>query len=52
MVLETHMKLCMTELDFPGKKNLPPPQKKFGKWAKNGPKTEFFEFSEKFGNFY
>ena len=35
MVLETHMKLCMRELDF----FLPP---KFEKWTKNGPKTELF----------
>ena len=32
MVLETHMKLCVTELDFPGKFFLP---QKWGKWAKN-----------------
>ena len=32
MVLETHMKLCMRELDF----FFPP---KFEKWTKNGPKT-------------
>ena len=33
MVLETHMKLCMAELDFPGNFFLP---QKWGKWAKNG----------------
>ena len=41
MVLETHMKLCMTELDFPRNFFLP---QKWEKWAKNRPKTEFFEF--------
>ena len=45
MVLETQMKLCVTELDFLGKKNLPP---KLGKWTKNGPETGFYEFIEKF----
>ena len=40
MVLETHMKLCVTEPDFPG--NFV--SQKWGKWAKNGPKTGFFEF--------
>ena len=44
MVLETHMKLCMTESDFPEKNFLPP---KLGKWTKNIPKTGFFEFIEK-----
>ena len=32
MVLETHMKLCVTAPDFAGKIFLP---KKLGKWAKN-----------------
>ena len=44
MLLETHMKLCVTELDFPGKSFLP---QKWGKWAKNGPETGFFEFTGK-----
>ena len=44
-MLETYMKLCITELDFQEKKFLP---KKIGKWAKNGPKTVFFEDIEKF----
>ena len=39
MVLETHVKLCMTEPDLLEKSFLPP---KLGKWTKNGPKTEFF----------
>ena len=43
MVLETHMKLCMTELDFPGKFFCP-------KNGENGPKTEFFEFIGKFSH--
>ena len=38
MVLETHMKLCVTESDFPGK---------FFFNHKNGPKKDFFEFIEK-----
>ena len=37
MVLETHMKLCMTEPDFPGKFFFP-------KHWKNGSKTGLFEF--------
>ena len=41
MVLETHMTLYMTELDFPGNFFLP---QKSGKWTQNGLKTEFFEF--------
>ena len=47
MVLETHMKLCMTELDFSGVKNLP---LKLGKWTKNGLKTGLFDFVEKFSH--
>ena len=43
-MLETHMKLCVTEPDFPEKKILTP---KLGKWTKNGPKKGFFEFIEK-----
>ena len=44
-MLETSMKLCVTEPDFLEKKLLLP---KLGKWAKNGPKTGSFEYSEKF----
>ena len=44
-VLEIHMKLCVTEPDFPEKSFL---LRKLGKWTKNGPKTGFFEFIEKF----
>ena len=47
MVLEPHMKLRVIEPDFLGKKFLPP---KLGKWNKNGPKTGFFEFTEKFSH--
>ena len=47
MVLEFHVKLCMTEPDFQGKFLLP---SKLGKWAINGQKTGFFEFSGKFGH--
>ena len=39
-MLETHMKLCVTESDFPEKKILP---QKLGKWAKNGLKTGFLK---------
>ena len=45
MVLETCMKFCVAEPDFLGKIFLP---QKLGKWNKNGPKTGFFEFIEKF----
>ena len=45
MVLETCMMFCMGELDFLGKIFLP---QKLGKWTKNGSKTGFFEFIEKF----
>ena len=45
MMLESHMKLCVTEPDFPEKNFLPP---KIGKMDKNGPKTGFFEYTEKF----
>ena len=41
MVLETHVKLYVTESDFSGKKCLPP---KLEKWTKNGPETLFFLF--------
>ena len=44
MVLETHIKLCVTEPDFPGNFFL---SQKWGKWAKNGPEPEFFEFTGK-----
>ena len=40
MVLETHMKLCMTEPDLPGKFFLP---QKWGKWVKMDQKR-FFKF--------
>ena len=46
MVLETHIKLLVTGLDFPGGNVLPP---KLGNCTKNGQKTRFFEFIEKFG---
>ena len=49
MVLETHMKLCMTEPNFAGKFFLP---KKWGKWAKNGPKTGFLEFIGKLSHLF
>ena len=45
MLLETHMKLCMTEADFVKKKKKIP--KKF--W-KMGQKIGFFEFIERFGH--
>ena len=35
----------MTEPNFPEKKFLP---QKFGKWAKNGPKTVFFNILKNF----
>ena len=41
MVRETHMKLCVAKLAFPGKIFLP---QNWGKWAKNGPETGVFEF--------
>ena len=44
MVVETHMNLCVIELDFPGHFFFLP--QKLGKWAKSRPKTEFFEFIE------
>ena len=43
MILETHMKFYGP--DYPEKKFFP---KKLGKWTKNGPKTGFFEYIEKF----
>ena len=45
MVLETYMKLCVTGLDFPGKKIC------CQNW-KNMPKTVFFELNEKFGHWF
>ena len=45
MVLESHVKLCVTEPDFPGKLFLP---QKVGKWAQKGPETGFFQFARKF----
>ena len=42
------MKLCMTEPDFLENNFLPP---KLGKWAKNGQKTGFSEYIEKFYQF-
>ena len=45
MVVETHMKLCVTESDFPGKFFL---GQKLRKWTQNGPKTGFFKFIGKF----
>ena len=46
MVLETDMKLCVTDPDFLENFFL---HQKLGKWIKNGPKTGLFEFIEKFG---
>ena len=46
MVLETHIKLCVTKSDFPEIFFLP---QNLGKWTKNWRKTEFFELIEKFG---
>ena len=40
-MLETHMKLCPTELDFSEKIFF---ALKMGEMAKNGPKTGFFAF--------
>ena len=45
MVLETNMKLYMTDLDFLEKNILIQKLWKW-KWTKNGPKTGFFEFIE------
>ena len=44
-MLETHMKLCVTQPDFPEKNFFAP---KIGKWHKNGAKTGFLEYIEKF----
>ena len=43
MLLEGHIKLCVTELDFPENFFYP-------KNWENGPKTWFFQFIEKFGH--
>ena len=45
MVLETHMKLCVTEPNFPGKFFCP---KNWENGPKMGQKTGFFEFIGKF----
>ena len=45
MVLESHVKLCVTEPDFPGKFFF---ALKIGKVGPNGSKTGFFEFIGKF----
>ena len=45
MVLETHMKLLVTEPYFLEKIFFP---QNFGKLTKNGPKTGFFELIERF----
>ena len=45
MVIETHMKLFVTEPYFLEKNLLP---QNLGKLTKNGSKTEFFEFIERF----
>ena len=47
MVLEAHMKPCVTDPYFLEKFFLPP---QLGKWTKNGPKTGFFKFIETFGH--
>ena len=47
MVLENHVKLCMTDLNFPEKIFMP---RKSEAWAKNRPRTGFFEVIEKFGH--
>ena len=44
-MLETHMKLCVTEPDFPGKIFLP---QKLGKWTRNGSKTVFLNMLKNF----
>ena len=47
MVLETYMKLCVTEPDALEKTLLP---QELGNWANDGPKIRFFEYIEKFGH--
>ena len=46
MVLEMHIKLCVTELDFLGKNFM---LQNLGNWTKNSPKAGFFESIERFG---
>ena len=46
MVLEAHMKLCVTERDFATKKKVSNIGKLDQKWAKK----KFFEFIETFGH--
>ena len=48
MVLETHVVLCVTEPGFFFFLILP---QKWGKWAKNKPKKECFEFIAKFNRY-
>ena len=49
-MLETHMKLCVTEPDFLEKNFL---SQKLGKWTKNGPKLFFLNILKKLViNFY
>ena len=48
MVLEIHVKLCVTELGFLGKNFL---LQNLGNWTKNSPKTGFFESIERFGRY-
>ena len=47
ILLETHFKLCVTELDFFKNIFLP---KKGEKYTQNGPAIGSFEFIEKFGH--
>ena len=47
MLLEAHMKLCLTEVYFAKKYFL---HLKLGKCTKNGLKTGFFEFIEELGH--
>ena len=44
-MLETHMKLCVTEPDFSEKKNFP---QKFGKWEKMGQRQDFLNILKNF----
>ena len=54
MVLEAHMKLCVTERDFAKKKNKKKTKKKkvsnIGKLDQKWAKKKFFEFIETFGH--
>ena len=47
MVLESNVKLCVTEPGFQGKFFWPP---KMGKLTQNGPKTGILQFIGKFGH--